>query len=163
MTKSELWDLVTQVSATQLIAKDDTWMNSCDWEEFILLMSLKNPQSYGAQYTTAYSYGFGGGGGVLVQNTPNVGTTGTGGYLTVAGDIGSTLGNGAFLLNVNRPNHTPVATDNGQITNANYVINGVRQPSVAGGGGGGGVLTNNSAGPPGTGGDGVVRIKIVTK
>ena len=48
MTKSELWDLVTQVSATQLIAKDDTWMNSCDWEEFILLMSLKNPQSYGS-------------------------------------------------------------------------------------------------------------------
>ena len=48
MTKNELWDLVSQVSATQLIAKDDKWMASCDWEEFILLMSLKNPQSYGA-------------------------------------------------------------------------------------------------------------------
>ena len=66
-------------------------------------------------------------------------------------------------MKVNKPNYTPVATDNAQITNANYVVNGVRQPNVAGGGGGGGVLTNNSAGPPGAGGDGVVRIKIVTK
>jgi len=48
MTKNELWDLVTQVSATQLIAKDEQWMDNCDWEEFTLLMSLKNPQSYGA-------------------------------------------------------------------------------------------------------------------
>jgi hypothetical protein len=121
-----------------------------------------NPRQASAGLPTAYSYGFGGGGGVWVQGG-QTSSAGGGGYLTVAGDTASTLANAAYLWKVNKPNYTPVATDNAQITNANYVINGVRQPSVAGGGGGGGVLTNNSAGPPGAGGDGVVRIKIVTK
>jgi hypothetical protein len=48
MTKNELWDLVTKVNITNNIAKDLKWLNNCDWEEFILLMSLRNPQSYGA-------------------------------------------------------------------------------------------------------------------
>jgi hypothetical protein len=121
-----------------------------------------NPQQYGNIYPTTYSYGFGGGGGVWVQGG-QTSSIGLGGYLTTTNDLDSVLATAAHLWKVNRPNYTPVGTDNGQITNANYVVNGVRQPSVAGGGGGGGVLTNNSAGPPGTGGDGVVRIKIVTK
>ena len=48
MTKNELWDLVTKVNITNNIAKDLKWLDNCDWEEFILLMSLRNPQSYGA-------------------------------------------------------------------------------------------------------------------
>jgi hypothetical protein len=48
MTKDELWDLNLKISATQSMAKDDKWMADSDWEEFILLMNLKNPQSYGS-------------------------------------------------------------------------------------------------------------------
>ena len=48
MKKEELWDLVCDVNNTQILSKDDKWMSKCDWEEFILLMSLKTPQSYGS-------------------------------------------------------------------------------------------------------------------
>jgi flagellar basal body rod protein FlgC len=121
-----------------------------------------NPNIYSPNYPITHSYGFGGGGGVYVQGG-QTSIRGHGGYLTTTNDLDSALGTAASLIQVGTPNRTPQPTDNEQITNANFLVNGVRQPNVAGGGGGGGVLTNNSAGPPGAGGDGVVRIKIVTK
>lgn len=48
MDKDELWDLVAKVNKSHELAQDEDWMNECDWEEFILLMSLRNPQSYGS-------------------------------------------------------------------------------------------------------------------
>ncbi len=79
---------------------------------------------------------------------------GLGGYYPVSGD--QTIGKGGAVRSA--------GTTSQQITPAvspNYIVGGVRQPTVAGGGGAG--APSNNITPATTGGDGVVRIIITQR
>lgn len=100
-------------------------------------------------YTRAYSYGFGGGGGYWTDG-PYGPRAGLGGYYVIDPNA-QTLGQGGAVRG------TPPTS----AISPNYILNGVRQATVAGGGGGGCPVNNVT--PATNGGDGVVRIIITQR
>ena len=48
MDLDSLWQINQQKIAAEKLTNNPDWINKSSWEEFILAMNLKNPQSYGA-------------------------------------------------------------------------------------------------------------------